>query len=101
LSPAGKKIFAEKTAENNGLENTYRIRAGQEEHSVVGGAAAVEYVRESRAINQLRQISTAKAVSNGLKQSAKATYDTGKQMVRLRLNPRKRFPKVRLGFSEK
>jgi hypothetical protein len=89
---AGKKIFAEKSAENNGLENTYRVRVGQEEHPVVGTAAAEEFLRESRAINELRQISTAKAVGNGLKQSAKATYQTGKQMVQHPVESAKRIP---------
>jgi len=79
---SGKKIFVEKTAENNGLQNNYRIRAGTEGYEVVGTAAAVEFLQELKAISQLRQISTAKAFKSGLKQSAKATYETGKQMVR-------------------
>lgn len=78
---AGKKLFLEKTAENNGLQNTYRIRFGTEEYEVTGSEAALQFLQELRAINQLRQISTAKAVTRGLSQSAKATYQTGKQIV--------------------
>ena len=52
---SGKKIFVEKAAQNDGLQNTYRIRAG-------GG----EYEIKAR----------------GLKESAKGTYQTGKEIVR-------------------
>ena len=38
-------------------------------------------MQELRAINELRQVSTAKAVTRGLSQSAKATYQTGKKIV--------------------
>jgi hypothetical protein len=93
---AEKKIFVEKTAENNGLQNTYRIRAGTEEYKVTGSSAAVELLKELRAIRQLRQISTAKAFKSGLKQSAKATYDTGKEIVR---NPIGAVRKVPEGAS--
>jgi hypothetical protein len=93
---AGKKIFVEKTAENNGLQNAYRIRASAEEYEVTGSAAAVEFLQELRAINQLRQISTAKAFKSGLKQSAKETYETGKQIVR---NPSGAVKKVPEGAS--
>jgi hypothetical protein len=75
---AGKKIFVEKTAENNGLQNTYRMKAGA--------------WQELKAINQLRQISTAKAFKNGLKQSVKATYDTGKEIVRNPIGTVKKVP---------
>lgn len=78
---AGKKLFVEKTAENNGLQNTYRIRVGVEEYEVTGSEAVLQLLQELRAINELRQISTAKAVTRGLSQSAKATYQTGKQIV--------------------
>ena len=77
---AGKKLFVEKIAENNGLQNTYRIRVGAEEYEVTGSEAA-RLMQELRAINELRQVSTAKAVTRGLSQSAKATYQTGKQIV--------------------
>jgi len=78
----GKRLFVEKTAQNNGLQNTYRIRSGTEEYEVTGNAATMQFLQELRAINELRQISTAKAFSGGLKQSAKGTYETGKQIVR-------------------
>ena len=89
---AGKKIFVEKTAENNGLQNTYRMKAGAEEYKVTGSSGAVELWQELKAINQLRQISTAKAFKNGLKQSAKATYDTGKEIVRNPIGTVKKVP---------
>ena len=54
---AGKKLFVEKTAQNNGLQNIYRIRAGAEEHEITGSEAALQFLQELRAINQLRQIS--------------------------------------------
>jgi hypothetical protein len=88
----GKKIFVEKSAENNGLQNTYRIRSGAEEYKVTGTAAAVEFLQELHAINQLRQISTAKAFKSGLKQSAKTTYETGKQIVRDPVDAVKKVP---------
>jgi hypothetical protein len=89
---AGKKIFVEKTAENNGLQNTYRMKAGAEEYKVTGSSGAVELWQELKAINQLRQISTAKAFKNGLKQSAKATYDTGKEIARNPIGTVKKVP---------
>jgi hypothetical protein len=52
----------------------------------------VEFWQELRAINQLRQISTAKAFKNGLKQSAKATHDTGKEIVRNPIGTVKNVP---------
>ena len=79
---SGKKIFVEKIAQNDGLQNTYRIRAGGEEYEITGSTAAMEVLREIRAIRQLRQISTAKAFTQGLKESAKGTYQTGKEIVR-------------------
>jgi hypothetical protein len=78
---AGKKLFVQKTAENNGLQNTYRIRAGAEEYQVTGSEAALEFLQELRATSRLRQISTAKAVARGVSQSAKATYETGREIV--------------------
>ena len=53
----GKKLFVKKTAQNNGLQNIYRIRAGAEEHEITGSEAALQFLQELRAINQLRQIS--------------------------------------------
>jgi len=88
----GKKLFVEKTAQNNGLQNTYRIRAGTEEYEITGSEAALQFLQELRAINQLRQISTAKAVTRGLSQSAKATYQTGRQIVRDPLGAVKKVP---------
>jgi hypothetical protein len=79
---SGKKIFVEKIAQNDGLQNTYRIRAGGEEYEIKGSAAAMEVLQEIRAIHQLRQISTTKALTQGLKESAKGTYQTGKEIVR-------------------
>jgi hypothetical protein len=79
---SGKKIFVEKVAQNDGLENTYRIRAGDEEYEIKGSTAAMEVLQELRAIHQLRQISTTKAFTHGLKESAKGTYQTGKEIVR-------------------
>ena len=79
---SGKKISVEKVAQNDGLQNTYRIRAGGEEHEIKGSTAAMEVLQELRAIRQLRQISTTKAFTHGLKESAKGTYQTGKEIVR-------------------
>lgn len=89
---AGKKLFVQKTAENNGLQNTYRIRAGSEEYEITGNEAALQYLQELRAIHQLRQISTAKAVTRGLSQSAMSTYETGRQIVRDPLAAVKKVP---------
>jgi hypothetical protein len=88
----GKKIFVEKTAQNNGLQNTYQIKAGTERYEITGSSAAVEFFHELKAINQLRQISTAKAFKSGLKQSAKATYDTGKEIARNPIGAAKKVP---------
>jgi hypothetical protein len=88
----GKKLFVQRTAQNNGLQNTYRIRAGAEEYELTGSEAALQFLGELRAINQLRQISTAKAVTRGLSQSAKATYQTGKQIVRDPVAAAKKVP---------
>jgi hypothetical protein len=79
---SGKKIFVEKVAQNDGLQNTYRIRAGGGEYEITGSTAAMEVLQEIRAIHQLRQISTAKAFTQGIKESAKGTYQTGKEIVR-------------------
>jgi hypothetical protein len=79
---AGKRLFVEKTAANDGLQNSYRVRAGTEAYEVTGSEAALELLQELKAIRQLRQISTAKAVTRGLKESAKGTYETGREIVR-------------------
>src|SRR6516165_6380484 len=89
---AGKKQFVQKTAQNNSLENIYRIRAGTEEYEITGSEAALQFLQELRAINQLRQISTAKAVTRGLSQAAKATYQTGRQIVRDPIEAVKKVP---------
>jgi hypothetical protein len=78
---SGKEVFVEKIAQNDGLQNTYRIRDGIQEYEVTGSAGAMEFLQELRAINELRQISTTKAFTQGLKQSAKGTYQSGKQIV--------------------
>jgi hypothetical protein len=70
-----KKLFVEKTAQNDGLQNTYRIRSGAGEYEVTGSMVAMQLLQELRAINELSQISTAKAFARGLKQSAKGTYE--------------------------
>lgn len=105
---AGKRFFVERTAQNNGLQNTYRIRAGAEEYEATGSAATMQLLQELKAINQLRQISTTEAFSRGLKQSAKGTYQTGKQIVRDPVGAVKKVPqgaskffgKVKGFFSE-
>src|SRR6516164_7426740 len=89
---AGKRLFVERTARNNGLQNTYRIRAGAEEYEITGSEAALQFLQELRAMNQLRQISTAKAVTRGLSQSAEATYQTGRQIVRDPIEAVKKVP---------
>jgi hypothetical protein len=88
----GKKLFVERTAQNNGLQNTYRIRAGTQEYEVTGSAAAVQCLQELKAIDDLRRISTAKAFAHGLKQSAKGTYQTGKEIVRDPVSAVKKVP---------
>jgi hypothetical protein len=72
-------LFAEKVAENNGLQNTYRIRFRTEEYEVTGTEAALQLLQELRAIDELRRISTAKAFTRGLKQSAQGKYETAKE----------------------
>ena len=104
----GKRLFVEKTAQNNGLQNTYRIRAGAQEYLVTGSAATIQCLQELNAIDELRRISTAKAFAHGLKQSAKGTYQTGKEIVRDPVSAVKRVPqgasrffgKVKGFFSE-
>jgi hypothetical protein len=88
----GKKIFVEKTATNDGLQNTYRIKAGTQEYEITGSTAAMEFLQELKATNQLREISTAKAFKSGLKQSAKSTYETGKKIVRDPVGAAKKVP---------
>ena len=88
----GKKLFVKKTAQNNGLQNIYRIRAGVEEYEITGSEAALQFLQELRAISQLRQISTAKAVTRGLSQSAKETYQTGRQIVQDPIEAVKKIP---------
>jgi hypothetical protein len=89
---AGKRIFVEKAARNNGLQNMYQIRAGTQEYEITGSEAALQFLQELRAINQLRQISTTKAVTRGLSQSAKETYQTGRQIVRDPIGSVKKVP---------
>ena len=88
----GKRFFVERTADNNGLQNIYRIRAGAQEYEVTGSPAALQYLQELKAIDELQRISTAKAFGRGLKQSAKGTYQTGKEMVRDPVGAVKKVP---------
>ncbi|MBV8214911.1 MAG: hypothetical protein JOZ08_17025 [Verrucomicrobia bacterium] len=89
---SGKKVFVDKTAQNDGLQNTYVIRAGTQEYEVKGSAGTMEFLQELRAINELRQISTSKAFTQGLKASAKGTYQSGKQIVRDPVGAVKKVP---------
>ena len=89
---ADKKLFVEKIAQNNGLQNTYRIKTDGMEYEITGNEAVLQFLLESRATNELRQISTAKAVKRGLSQSAKATYQTGKQIARDPIDAVKKVP---------
>jgi hypothetical protein len=89
---SGEKIFVEKIAQNDGLQNTYRIRAGLDEYEITGSTAAMEVLQEVRAIHQLRQISTTKAFTHGLKQSAKGTYQSGKEIVQDPVGTLKKVP---------
>jgi hypothetical protein len=98
---SGKEVFVEKIAQNDGLQNTYRIRAGTEEYEVTGCAGAVELVQEFKAINELRQISTTKAFTQGLKESAKGTYQSGRQIVRDPVGTAKRVPQGASKFFAK
>jgi hypothetical protein len=98
---SGKKIFVEKIAQNDGLQNTYRIRAGAEEYEIRGSPAAMEFLQELMAINKLRQISSAKAFSHGLKESAKGTYQSGKQIVQDPVGTAKKVPQGATKFFAK
>jgi hypothetical protein len=89
---SGEKIFVEKIAQNDGLQNTYQVRAGPEEYKITGSTAAMEVLQEIRAIHQLRQISTAKAFTHGLKLSAKGTYQSGKEIVQDPVGTLKKVP---------
>jgi len=98
---SGKKVFVEKIAQNDGLQNTYRIRAGTEEYEITGCAGAMELVQELKAINELRQIGTTKAFTQGLKESAKETYQSGRQIVRDPVGTAKRVPQGASKFFAK
>jgi hypothetical protein len=39
---SGKRIYVQKTAQNNGLQNTYRITANGQEYEVTGSEAALQ-----------------------------------------------------------
>ena len=80
----GKKFFVEGTVQNNGLQNTYRIRAGAEKHVATGNAATMQLLQELKAINQLRQISTTEAFSRGLTQSAKGPIKRANKLYGIR-----------------
>ena len=87
-----KTLFVERTAQNNGLQNTYRIKAGAQEYEVVGSPAALQLLQELKATDELQRITTAKAFTHGLKQSAKGTYQTGKEIVRDPVSAVKKVP---------
>jgi hypothetical protein len=89
---SGEKIFVEKIAQNDGLQNTYRIRAVSDEYEITGSTAAMDVLQEVRAIYQLRRISTTKAFTHGLKQSAKGTYQSGKEIVQDPVGTLKKVP---------
>ncbi|MBV8585612.1 MAG: hypothetical protein JO308_04940, partial [Verrucomicrobia bacterium] len=89
---SGKKIHVQKTAQNNGLQNTYRITADGPEYEVTGSEATLQLWQEWRAINQLQGISTAKAVTRGLTNSAKETYQTGKEIFHDPVGSAKKVP---------
>ena len=98
---AGKFLFAEKVAENNGLQNTYRIRLHAEEYEVTGTEAALQLLQELRAIDELRRISTAKAFTRGLSQSAQGKYKTGKEILRDPVGAAKKVPQGAARFFGK
>jgi hypothetical protein len=98
---SGKEVFVEKTAQNDGLQNTYQIRAGTEEYEITGCAGAVEFLQELKAIDELRQISTTKAFTQGVKESAKGTYQTGKQIVQDPVGTAKKIPQGASKFFAK
>lgn len=58
-------------------------------------------MQELKAINELRQISTTKAFTQGLKESAKGTYQSGKQIVRDPVGAAKRVPQGASKFFAK
>ena len=89
---SGKKIYVQKTAQNNGLQNTYWITANSQEYEVSGSEAALRLWQEWPAVNQLREISTAKAVTRGLTNSAKDTYQTGKEIFHDPIGSVKKVP---------
>jgi hypothetical protein len=98
---ASKVLFAEKIAENNGLQNTYRIRFHTDEYEVTGTEAALQLLQELRAIDELRRISTAKAFTRGLTQSAQGKYESAKEIVRDPVGAAKKVPQGAARFFGK
>ncbi|MBV8276405.1 MAG: hypothetical protein JO170_14255, partial [Verrucomicrobia bacterium] len=91
----------EKVAQNNGLQNIYRIRSHTEEYEVTGTEAALQFLQELRAIDQLRRISSTQAFTRGLNQSAQEKYDSAKEIVRDPIAAVKRVPQGAARFFGK
>ena len=98
---AGKFLFAEKVAENNGLQNTYRIRFHAGEYKVTGTEAALQLLQELHAIDELRRISTAKAFTRGLRQSVQGKYETAKEIASDPVGAAKKVPQGAARFFGK
>ena len=98
---AGRLLYVEKVAQNNGLQNTYRIRSHTEEYEVTGTEAALQFLQELRAIDQLRRISSTQAFTRGLNQSAQEKYDSAKEIVRDPIAAVKRVPQGAARFFGK
>jgi hypothetical protein len=98
---AGRLLFVEKVAQNNGLQNTYRIRSYRQEYEVTGTEAALKLLQELYAIDQLRRISSTQAFTQGLKQSAQQKYDSAREIVRDPVAAVKRVPQGAARFFGK
>jgi hypothetical protein len=98
---AGRILFVEKVAQNNGLQNTYRIRSHLEEYEVTGTEAALQLLQELRVIDQLRRISSTQAFTRGLTQSAQQKYESAKEIVRDPVAAVKRVPQGAARFFGK
>lgn len=98
---AGRILFVEKVAQNNGLQNTYRIISHAEAYEVTGTEAALQMLQELRAIDQLRRISSTQAFTRGLTQSAQEKYESAKEIVRDPVAAVKRVPQGAARFFGK
>jgi hypothetical protein len=98
---AGRLLYVEKVAQNNGLQNTYRIRSHTEAYEVTGTEAALQFLQELRAIDQLRRISSTQAFTRGLNQSAQEKYESAKEIVRDPIAAVKRVPQGAARFFGK